>query len=345
MSVPTRRGPWWYYSRTEEGKDYGIHCRRPARGRQELPPAGEPGQEEQILLDENALAEGSDYFAVGSAAVSHDHRWLAYSTDHRGDEKYELRFRPLDAEVTPASEAVPDTGYGLAWSAAADFVFYVRLDEAQRPFQLWRHQLGQRPGRRRARLRGGRPALLARHRLDPGHRVRADRPAQHQHHRVARHPLGRPARRAPRRAPPARGHRVRRGPPHAGLGRSRLVRRPDQRGRAGLPRARRPRCRTRPKRGPHRGRGRHGVARGGRAPPRHTRRGRRCLRQRPRPQRARRGPDARCACSRCPRATLSPATCSARAGSCPRSRAPRRPGSAPTPSRTHPRCASGACRS
>src|SRR3984957_1312529 len=145
MSVPTRRGPWWYYTRTEAGKDYGIHCRRPARGRQELPPAGEPGQEEQILLDENALAEGSEYFAVGSAAVSHDHRWLAYSTDHRGNEKYELRFRPLDTEVRAAPEAVPDTGYGLAWSATADYVFYVRLDEAQRPFQVWRHQLGSDP--------------------------------------------------------------------------------------------------------------------------------------------------------------------------------------------------------
>ena len=66
MSVPTRRGPWWYYSRTEEGKDYGIHCRRPARGPEELPPAGEPGEEEQILLDENVLAEGTDYFASGA---------------------------------------------------------------------------------------------------------------------------------------------------------------------------------------------------------------------------------------------------------------------------------------
>jgi oligopeptidase B len=145
MSVPTRRGPWWYYSRTEEGKDYGIHCRRPARGLQELPPAGEPGEEEQILLDENVLAEGTDYFAVGSAAVSHDHRWLAFSTDHDGNEKYELQFRPLDAGVAAAAESVPDTGYGLAWSAAADYVFYVRMDEAQRPFQLWRHQLGSDP--------------------------------------------------------------------------------------------------------------------------------------------------------------------------------------------------------
>ena len=101
MSVPARRGPWWYYTRTEEGKSYAIHCRRPARGREELPPAGEPGGEEQILLDENALAEGSEYFAVGSAAVSHDHRWLAYATDRAGNEKYELRFRPLDAETPP----------------------------------------------------------------------------------------------------------------------------------------------------------------------------------------------------------------------------------------------------
>jgi oligopeptidase B len=145
MSVPTRRGPWWYYSRTEEGKDYGIHCRRPARSLQELPPAGEPGEEEQILLDENVLAEGTDYFALGGAAVSHDHGWLAYSTDHLGNEKYELQFRPLNAGIAGAPESVPDTSYGLAWSAEADFIFYVRMDEAQRPHQLWRHQLGTDP--------------------------------------------------------------------------------------------------------------------------------------------------------------------------------------------------------
>ncbi|HXY26894.1 MAG TPA: hypothetical protein VEH82_01265, partial [Acidimicrobiales bacterium] len=147
MSVPARRGPWWYYTRTEEGKDYAIHCRRPARGRDELPPAGEPGGEEQILLDENQLAQGSEYFALGGATVSHDHLWLAYSTDRTGNEHYELRFLPLDAEMAPAlaAESVPDTGYGLAWSAGAEFVFYVRLDEAQRPFQLWRHRLGTDP--------------------------------------------------------------------------------------------------------------------------------------------------------------------------------------------------------
>ncbi len=147
MSVPARRGPWWYYTRTEEGKDYAIHCRRPARGPDELPPAGEPGGEEQVLLDENQLAEGSGYFALGGAVVSQDHDWLAYATDRTGNEKYELRFLPLDADTSPAmaAESVPDVGYGLAWSAATDYVFYVRLDEAQRPFQLWRHHVGSAP--------------------------------------------------------------------------------------------------------------------------------------------------------------------------------------------------------
>jgi oligopeptidase B len=149
MSVAARRGPWWYYGRTEEGKNYGIHCRRPAGGGGgDLPPAGEPGTDEQILLDENVLAEGHDYFAVGTAVVSPDHSMLAYGTDTAGDERYELRFRSLDVGAAPdrAPEMVPDTSYGLAWSSASTTVFYVRLDEAMRPYQLWRHQLGTDPG-------------------------------------------------------------------------------------------------------------------------------------------------------------------------------------------------------
>ncbi len=148
MSVPARRGPWWYYGRTEEGKSYGIHCRRPASGNvDEFPPAGEPGMDEVILLDENRLAEGHDYFAVGTAVVSPDHAVLAYGTDIEGAEHYELRFRSLDEDEAafPATEVVPDTGYGLAWSSDSSVVFYVRFDEALRPHQLWRHRLGTDP--------------------------------------------------------------------------------------------------------------------------------------------------------------------------------------------------------
>jgi oligopeptidase B len=147
MSVPSRRGPWWYYGRTEEGKDYAIHCRRPAGTVDELPPAGEPGEEEQILLDENELAQGHEYFAVGTAVVSPDHSTLAYGTDTKGDERYELRFRSLltDERSDTAPEVVPDTGYGLAWSGQSNMVFYTRLDDAMRPYQLWRHELGTDP--------------------------------------------------------------------------------------------------------------------------------------------------------------------------------------------------------
>ena len=79
--------------------------------------------------------------------MSHDHGWLAYRADRVGNEKYELRFRPLepDTDPTTAAEAVAEVGYGLAWSRKADVVFFVRLDEAQRPFQLWRHRLGTDP--------------------------------------------------------------------------------------------------------------------------------------------------------------------------------------------------------
>jgi oligopeptidase B len=149
MSVPSRRGPWWYYGRTEEGKNYGIHCRRPATDPDQLPPAGEPGTDEQILLDENVLAEGHDYFSVGTAVVSSDHSLLAYGTDTAGDERYELRFQSLSPskETGPAPEVVTDTGYGLAWSSDSTMVFYTRLDDAMRPYQLWRHELGTDPSR------------------------------------------------------------------------------------------------------------------------------------------------------------------------------------------------------
>jgi len=149
MTVPTRRGPWWYYGRTEEGKSYGIHCRRPAGDPDELPPATDAGGDEQVLLDENVLAQPHEYFQIGTAAVSPDHTWLAYGADTVGDEKYVLGFRSLvdraSSTASAAPEQVAETGYGLAWSKHSSVVFYVRLDESMRPHQLWRHHLGTDP--------------------------------------------------------------------------------------------------------------------------------------------------------------------------------------------------------
>ncbi len=145
LSVPARKGPWWYYHRTVEGRDYRLLCRCPASG-DEPPPAAPDGTlpGERVLLDENVEAEGHPYFALGVFDVSPDHRLLAYSIDSTGGERHTLRFRNLDGDVD-LPEAVTDTSYGSAWVDDATTFLYVRVDDAMRPFQLWRHSVGTDP--------------------------------------------------------------------------------------------------------------------------------------------------------------------------------------------------------
>ncbi|WP_067183141.1 S9 family peptidase [Microtetraspora niveoalba] len=142
LSVPTRKGAWWYYSRTEEGKQYGIHCRVAADG--DDPPAltaGEPLPGEQILLDGNELAGDSPFFALGTSTVSPDGTMLAYSTDFSGDERFTLRFRDLrSGELLP--DEIPGIFYGGTWSADGSTFFYTTIDEAWRPYRVHRHTLG-----------------------------------------------------------------------------------------------------------------------------------------------------------------------------------------------------------
>ena len=157
LSVPVRKGPWLYYGRTVEGSSYGIHCRRPVGSGGTGPdgtdpgapqPAGSPdgGPEgEEVLLDENELARGHEYFAVGNLEVSPDHRWLAYSTDSTGGERYTMRFTDLSTGQASA-EALEDTSYGVAWANDNATVFYVRVDDAMRPYQVWRHRVGTEAG-------------------------------------------------------------------------------------------------------------------------------------------------------------------------------------------------------
>lgn len=97
--MPTRRGNWWYYARTFEGKQYGVHCRCPVTDPDDWnPPEFDERTEipgEQLLLDENVEADGHDFFALGAASVSLDDNLLAYSVDVVGDERYTLRFKDL----------------------------------------------------------------------------------------------------------------------------------------------------------------------------------------------------------------------------------------------------------
>ncbi|GLW25457.1 protease [Microbispora amethystogenes] len=143
LSVPTRKGAWWYYSRTEEGKQYGIQCRVAGDG--DDPPKLEPGEPlpgEQVLLDGNELAGDSPFFSIGTSAVSPDGTKLAYSTDFSGDERFTLRFKDLETGEL-LSDEIPGIFYGGAWSGDGSTFFYTTVDDAWRPYRIHRHTLGQ----------------------------------------------------------------------------------------------------------------------------------------------------------------------------------------------------------
>jgi len=145
LTVPARKGNYWYYSRTVEGQQYRIHCRLAVRPDESDPPptgAGEPLEGEQVLLDENELAEGHDFFALGTFDVSPDYRMLAYSTDVTGDERFTLRIKNLvTGELLP--DEIANTFYGSAWATDNSTIFYLTVDEAWRPHRVWRHIVGK----------------------------------------------------------------------------------------------------------------------------------------------------------------------------------------------------------
>jgi oligopeptidase B len=137
LSLPASKGPWAYLTRTVEGLQYAIHVRRPR-----ATPDDEAA--EQVLIDENVLAEGHEYFALGSSEVSPDHDWLAWSTDTDGSEEYVLRFRDLRTGAD-LDERIEGTSPGVAWSADSTACYYLTLDDVQRPHQVWHHVLGTDP--------------------------------------------------------------------------------------------------------------------------------------------------------------------------------------------------------
>ena len=139
LSVPARHGPWWWYGRTEEGKQYGISARKPVVDADETEPAEDA--DEQVLLDQNVEAGDSAYFALGVHDSSPNHEVLAWSADRAGAEVYQLRFRDLRTGAD-LPDVIEGTYYSSAWSADSTTFFYTRPDAAMRPFQVWRHVLG-----------------------------------------------------------------------------------------------------------------------------------------------------------------------------------------------------------
>jgi oligopeptidase B len=145
LSVPTRRGEWWYYGRSFEGKQYLAQCRCPVGDLDDwTPPQLDEHTEipgEQVLLDENEEAEGHTFFALGAASVSIDGNVLAYSVDVVGDERYTLRFKDLRTGDRYPDE-ITGIGAGVTWAVDNQTVYYVTVDDAWRPDTVWRYQLG-----------------------------------------------------------------------------------------------------------------------------------------------------------------------------------------------------------
>lgn len=136
VSVPYRDGQWWYYTRTEEGKQYAIHCRK--RGNTSGPDENAP---EQVVLDGNALAQGHAFFAIGAMDISDDGRWLAYTVDTTGFRQYSLRIR--DLETGEQLPGVVERAGSVVWAADNFTLFYTVEDEEQkRQHQFWRHMRG-----------------------------------------------------------------------------------------------------------------------------------------------------------------------------------------------------------
>ncbi|MCR4339944.1 MAG: S9 family peptidase [Gemmatimonadaceae bacterium] len=131
LSVPVRRGPYFYYTRTVEGKQYPIYARK--RGSLEAP--------EEIYLDQNVLAEGKTYLRLGVTTVSPDHRFLAFTVDTTGSEHFTLLVKDLSTgEVLP--DRIPDVHFSLTWAADNKTLFYTKTDSAHRSDKVVRHIVG-----------------------------------------------------------------------------------------------------------------------------------------------------------------------------------------------------------
>jgi oligopeptidase B len=144
LSVPVRKGGWWQYARTVEGQQYAVHCRRAVRPGEVIPPMAEDGQPldgEEVLLDGNKLAAGAGFFALGAYQPSRDWRWLAYSTDFTGDERFTIQIKDLATGALLPDE-ITGAYYGCSWSLDGSALFYVTVDDAWRPYRVWRHLVG-----------------------------------------------------------------------------------------------------------------------------------------------------------------------------------------------------------
>ncbi|MFS0733431.1 S9 family peptidase [Microbacterium sp. 1P10UB] len=145
LSVPSRRGDWWYYGRTVEGQQYGIQCRAPISAPDDWTPpelspeVAVPG--EQVLFDGNAEAKGLEFFSLGAFDVTDDGRLMLWGVDATGDERYTVRVRSLETGETFADE-LTGIAAGAQFSPDGRHIVYSTVDDKWRPDTVWAHAVG-----------------------------------------------------------------------------------------------------------------------------------------------------------------------------------------------------------
>lgn len=138
VDVPVQHGPYFYYSRLDKTKQYPIYARKKANSRELLPEVLE-----EVVLDLNELAKVSDYLSVTALKWSNDHRLLAYLENRDGTDRYTIFVKDLETgELLP--DRITDVFiYGsVEWSRCGEYIFYITVDENERPSRLMRHRLG-----------------------------------------------------------------------------------------------------------------------------------------------------------------------------------------------------------
>jgi oligopeptidase B len=142
VTYPSPKGEWAYYTRTIEGKEHGIYCRRPAGA---PVPDADPATDdpyETVVLDQNALAEGHDYLEIEASDISADQSFIAYGVDLTGGLRLTVSVKDIASGVLLPD--VIDNASDVAF-AGNDTIFYTRPDQAMRTYQVWRHTLGTDP--------------------------------------------------------------------------------------------------------------------------------------------------------------------------------------------------------
>ena len=131
VDVPYREGDYFYYSRTEAGKQYPIYCRK----------KGSLDGQEEVMLDVNEMAKGQKFMAVGARAVSEDGNLLAYTTDNTGFRQYTLGVKDLRTGKVLADHA--ERVDSVEWAADNKTIFYSVEDPvAKRSYQVYQHTAG-----------------------------------------------------------------------------------------------------------------------------------------------------------------------------------------------------------